>query len=102
MGRSRAALLTVLIVGASGIVQAQILNLTAYRWEAADLALAYPAAWDAPVESEQEGRLTLELSQTLALRQLRRFRSRWPGATCWRRRGTVRMAPCSRSGGRLS
>lgn len=66
MGRSLAALLTVLIVGASGIVQAQILNLTAYRWEAADLALAYPAAWDAPVESEQEGRLTLELSQTLA------------------------------------
>ena len=44
MGRSLAALLTVLIVGALGIVQAQILNLTAYRWEAADLALAYPAA----------------------------------------------------------
>jgi|GEM_PF-777655 len=41
-------------------------DLTPYSWDAADMALAYPTAWDSPIPAEQDGRLTLQLAQTLA------------------------------------
>ncbi len=65
MRRVLTTLLALVILVSGSIARAQILNLTTYSWEAADLALAYPAAWDTPLASEQDGRLTLELAQTL-------------------------------------
>jgi DNA-binding beta-propeller fold protein YncE len=41
-------------------------GLLPYAWEAGDLALAYPAGWDAPLPVDAGGQLTLYLAQILA------------------------------------
>jgi hypothetical protein len=45
---------------------AQADNLTPYSWDTANLALAYPADWDAPIVSELDGQISLQMAQTLA------------------------------------
>ncbi|MEO8607413.1 MAG: pre-peptidase C-terminal domain-containing protein [Chloroflexota bacterium] len=51
----------------SGLITAaaQADNLTPYSWDDANLALAYPADWDTPIASNPDGRLVLQLAQTL-------------------------------------
>ena len=44
---------------------AQTDNLTPYSWDDANLALAYPVDWDTPIVSNQDGRLVLQMAQTL-------------------------------------
>jgi hypothetical protein len=44
---------------------AQTGNVVPYAWEAADLALAYPAGWDEPLPSDADGQLVLQMAQTL-------------------------------------
>lgn len=46
-------------------VAAQITGALPYAWDAADLALAYPAGWDEPLEIQLEDRMTLQLAQVL-------------------------------------
>ncbi len=45
---------------------AQTIDLLPYNWDEAGLSLGYPAGWDEPVPSEQDGRLSLQLAQTLS------------------------------------
>jgi hypothetical protein len=63
MTRKLLYLITLLVLAIS--TNAQRLNIQQYSWEAADLALVYPYGWDAPLPTEIEGRLVLQMAQTL-------------------------------------
>src|SRR5689334_7088326 len=52
-------------IGAS-LASAQDSQTTAYAWEQGNLALAYPAAWEAPIPVEENGREVLHLAQAMA------------------------------------
>jgi hypothetical protein len=47
------------------IATAQTDKLTPYSWDDANLALAYPVDWDTPIANNQDGRLVLQMAQTL-------------------------------------
>lgn len=47
-------------------VSAQSSGALAYAWETVDLALAYPAGWEPPLEVVQEDRFILQMAQVLA------------------------------------
>lgn len=55
-----------IILRAISPAAAQADNLTPYSWDAANLALAYPADWDAPIVGEVNGQASLQMAQTLA------------------------------------
>ncbi|GIL11518.1 MAG: hypothetical protein BroJett038_02380 [Chloroflexota bacterium] len=57
--------LLALLVLLAAPVLAQTGGYVPYAWEAGDLALVYPEGWDAPLPSEKDGILTLQLAQTL-------------------------------------
>jgi hypothetical protein len=58
------ALTALLLTG--GLAAAQDSDYLPFAWEAADLSLLYPAAWEAPVPAERDGALVLTLAQSLA------------------------------------
>jgi len=55
----------VLLIFPLGVL-AQGSSLIPYAWDAADLALAYPAGWDEPVPMEADGQAVLQMAQSLA------------------------------------
>lgn len=63
--RLRVLALAALLLGA-GLVPAQQADYLPFAWEAADLTLVYPAAWEAPVAGERDGAPALYIAQSLA------------------------------------
>lgn len=64
--RLRALALAALLLAGAGLAAAQSSDYLPFAWEAADLTLLYPAAWEAPAAGDRDGALTLTVAQSLA------------------------------------
>jgi len=58
--------LGLMLLGLTGVTaQEQPQDLVAYDWLESGLSLAYPAGWDEPLPGDADGRLVLDMAQTL-------------------------------------